>query len=101
MYKLLSQRNRRDSLFTYYLDLLIICRIKQCTEITMSDLLRTHHEMSHIQYYLQYAHQPLLFRDGANPGKNFFNGNCVHPLIITSPSSPYLITGVRLIPAVL
>ncbi|CAH0754923.1 unnamed protein product [Bemisia tabaci] len=43
-------------------------RIKQCTEITMSDLLRTHHEMSHIQYYLQYAHQPLLFRDGANPG---------------------------------
>lgn len=34
----------------------------------MEDLLTIHHEMAHIQYYLQYADQPLLFRDGANPG---------------------------------
>lgn len=43
-------------------------RIKQCTDITMRDLIVTHHEMGHIQYFLQYAHQPLVFREGANPG---------------------------------
>ncbi|XP_046681921.1 angiotensin-converting enzyme-like [Homalodisca vitripennis] len=43
-------------------------RMKQCTEVTMEGLLTTHHEMTHIQYYLQYAHLPYLFRDGANPG---------------------------------
>ncbi|XP_053621557.1 angiotensin-converting enzyme-like isoform X2 [Plodia interpunctella] len=42
-------------------------RIKQCTEVTMQDLISTHHEMAHIQYYLQYAEQPQMFRDGANP----------------------------------
>lgn len=47
-------------------------RIKQCTEVTMDDLFSTHHEMSHIQYYLHYADQPYLFREGANPG-NYFN----------------------------
>lgn len=35
----------------------------------MKDLLTSHHEMAHIQYYLQYSHQPYLYRDGANPGK--------------------------------
>ncbi|XP_075230868.1 angiotensin-converting enzyme-like isoform X2 [Lycorma delicatula] len=43
-------------------------RMKQCTEVTMTDLLTTHHEMTHLQYYLQYSELPLLFRDGANPG---------------------------------
>lgn len=47
---------------------IILFRIKQCTTVSMEDLLTTHHEMAHIQYYLQYADQPLLFRDGANPG---------------------------------
>ncbi|KPJ07994.1 Angiotensin-converting enzyme [Papilio machaon] len=46
-----------------------VCRrIKQCTEVTTQDLVSTHHELAHIQYYLQYADQPQLFRDGANPG---------------------------------
>ncbi|PSN37551.1 Angiotensin-converting enzyme [Blattella germanica] len=39
-------------------------RIKQCTTVTMDDLLTIHHEMAHIQYYLQYADQALLFREG-------------------------------------
>ncbi|XP_023289186.1 angiotensin-converting enzyme-like [Orussus abietinus] len=43
-------------------------RIKQCTRVTMEDLLSTHHEMAHIQYYLQYKDQPLLFRNEALPG---------------------------------
>uniref|UniRef100_A0A915K016 Angiotensin-converting enzyme n=1 Tax=Romanomermis culicivorax TaxID=13658 RepID=A0A915K016_ROMCU len=43
-------------------------RIKMCTEIEMNDLITIHHEMGHVQYYLNYAQQPFLFRDGANPG---------------------------------
>jgi len=42
--------------------------IKMCAETSMSDLITIHHEMGHIEYYLQYAHQPLVFRQGANPG---------------------------------
>lgn len=41
-------------------------RIKMCTDITMDDLLTIHHEMGHIQYYLQYKDQPISFRGGAN-----------------------------------
>ncbi|KAG5343211.1 ACE enzyme, partial [Acromyrmex heyeri] len=44
------------------------CRIKQCTRVTMEDLLSTHYEMAHLQYYLQYKDHPLLFRNEAIPG---------------------------------
>ncbi|XP_077996678.1 angiotensin-converting enzyme-like [Glandiceps talaboti] len=43
-------------------------RIKMCTVVTMQDLLTIHHEMGHIQYYLQYKHLPVIYRGGANPG---------------------------------
>ncbi|XP_020279066.1 angiotensin-converting enzyme-like isoform X2 [Pseudomyrmex gracilis] len=43
-------------------------RIKQCTRVTMEDLLSTHYEMAHLQYYLQYKDHPLLFRNEAIPG---------------------------------
>ncbi|XP_052094708.1 uncharacterized protein LOC127730371 [Mytilus californianus] len=43
-------------------------RIKMCTDITMEHLVTIHHEMGHIQYYLQYRDQPVVYRDGANPG---------------------------------
>lgn len=35
----------------------------------MEDLITVHHEMGHIQYDQQYAHQPAVYRGGANPGK--------------------------------
>lgn len=34
----------------------------------MDDLITVHHEMGHVQYFLQYQNQPVSFRDGANPG---------------------------------
>lgn len=34
----------------------------------MEQLFTVHHEMGHIQYYLQYKDQPVGFRRGANPG---------------------------------
>ncbi|XP_067952220.1 angiotensin-converting enzyme-like [Watersipora subatra] len=43
-------------------------RIKQCTRRNMEDFVTVHHEMGHIQYYMQYAHLPISFRGGANPG---------------------------------
>jgi len=36
----------------------------------MDWLTTTHHEMGHIEYYLQYKDQPVQFRNGANPGKH-------------------------------
>lgn len=41
-----------------------------CTEINMEDLITIHHEMGHIEYFLQYKEQPLVYRDGANPGEH-------------------------------
>ncbi|XP_064087199.1 angiotensin-converting enzyme-like [Macrobrachium nipponense] len=43
-------------------------RIKQCTDVTMNDLITVHHEMGHVEYFLQYKHLPMVFRTGANPG---------------------------------
>ncbi|GAU87321.1 hypothetical protein RvY_00195-2 [Ramazzottius varieornatus] len=43
-------------------------RIKQCTEVTMEDFLTVHHEMGHVEYYLQYKDLEVPFRRGANDG---------------------------------
>ena len=61
-------------------------RIKQCTRVNMEDFITVHHEMGHIQYFLQYKNRPLVYREGANSGKNlkffstfrnsFFNVYC-------------------------
>ena len=42
--------------------------MKLCVKVNMEDLVTVHHEMGHIQYFMNYAKQPVLFRDGANPG---------------------------------
>ncbi|XP_047108995.1 angiotensin-converting enzyme-like [Schistocerca piceifrons] len=34
----------------------------------MEDLFTAHHEMGHIQYFLQYKDQPFIYKEGANPG---------------------------------
>lgn len=34
----------------------------------MEQLFTVHHEMGHVEYYLQYKDQPVSFRRGANPG---------------------------------
>ncbi|XP_069883830.1 angiotensin-converting enzyme isoform X2 [Dipodomys merriami] len=43
-------------------------RIKQCTTVNMEELVVAHHEMGHIQYFMQYKDLPVAFREGANPG---------------------------------
>lgn len=43
-------------------------RIKMCTEIDTHYLYVVHHELGHIQYYLQYEKQATPFRGAPNPG---------------------------------
>jgi hypothetical protein len=46
----------------------------------MDHLFTAHHEMGHVQYFIQYRDQPLVYKEGANPGTNhkhfisFFTG---------------------------
>lgn len=40
-----------------------------CTQVNMKDFITVHHEMAHVQYFLNYKKQPKVYRDGANPGK--------------------------------
>ncbi len=51
-----------------------------CTE----DLVTIHHEMGHIQYFLQYKNQPVVFREGANPGFH----EAIGDLLALSVSTP-------------
>ena len=37
-------------------------RIEMCGDQTMETLLTAHHEMGHVQYYMNYHHQPPIFR---------------------------------------
>ena len=39
-----------------------------CTTITQEDFVTIHHEMGHIQYFMNYRNQHWVFRNGANPG---------------------------------
>ena len=39
-------------------------RIRMCSKINFDDFLTVHHELGHIQYFMQYAHQPIGYRDG-------------------------------------
>lgn len=50
----------KECIFCYF-------RIKQCTQITVEDFVNSHHEMTHIQYYMQYSGQPFVYREGPNP----------------------------------
>lgn len=37
-----------------------------CTEVAADNLQTIHHEMGHIEYFMQYRRQPTVFRTGAN-----------------------------------
>ncbi|CAG7835512.1 unnamed protein product, partial [Allacma fusca] len=59
-------------------------RIKMCTSVNQDDLVIVHHEMGHIEYFMQYTDQPIIFRDGANPGFHEAIGDCM-ALSVTTP----------------
>lgn len=72
---------------------IIFLRIKQCTRVTMGDLETAHHELGHIQYYLQYQHLPAVYREGANPGFH----EAVGDVIGLSVSTPKHLTKIGLL----
>ncbi|XP_033759589.1 uncharacterized protein LOC117341835 [Pecten maximus] len=58
-------------------------RIKMCTNVSVDTFQVIHHEMGHIQYYLQYKDQPSVFRRGANPGFHEAVGDVVAMSVLT------------------
>jgi peptidyl-dipeptidase A len=53
-------------------------RVKACLTPTEEDLYTIYHELGHVYYYLSYASQPYLFRDGANDGFHEAIGDTVN-----------------------
>jgi len=58
-------------------------RIKQCTDKTLSNLQTVHHEMGHIQYFMEYSGQPTVYRDGGNPGFHEAIGDLIALSVVT------------------
>ncbi|KAL8605177.1 hypothetical protein ACOMHN_031118 [Nucella lapillus] len=59
-------------------------RVKMCTEVNEGYFYVIHHEMGHIEYYLLYKNQPIVFKDGANPGFHEAVGDTI-ALSVTTP----------------
>ncbi len=70
-------------------------RIKTCLAPTEEDLYTIYHELGHVYYFISYAQQPFLFRDGANDGFHEAIGDSVN-LSVT----PAYLARIGLIPAV-
>ncbi|KAA0203833.1 hypothetical protein HAZT_HAZT000945, partial [Hyalella azteca] len=69
-------------------------RVKMCTDITMEDFIKAHHEMGHIQYDMLYKNQPFIFRDGANPGFH----EAIGDVVALSASTPQHMRALGLLP---
>lgn len=59
-------------------------RIKMCTSMNREHFRTVHHEMGHVQYYMLYKNQPVVFREGANPGFHEAVGDTI-ALSVSSP----------------
>ncbi|KAK4008639.1 hypothetical protein OUZ56_013772 [Daphnia magna] len=60
-------------------------RIKMCTTVTQEDFVTVHHEMGHIQYFMNYRNQHWVFRNGANPGFHEAIGDTI-ALAVSTPA---------------
>ena len=49
----------------------------------MDDLVTVHHEMGHIEYFMQYTNEHFIFRDGANPGFHEAIGDALALAVVT------------------
>ncbi|KAJ8984247.1 hypothetical protein NQ317_007479 [Molorchus minor] len=68
-------------------------RIKMCTKVTYEDLIIAHHEMGHIQYFMQMEDQPFMFRE---PPNRAFN-EAIGDLITLSVATPNHLPGINLL----
>jgi len=70
-------------------------RIKMCIRVTRSQFTTVYHELGHDFYNLAYAHQPFLFRRGADEG--FHEG--IGDFIALSATSPGYYKQIGIVPA--
>ena len=71
-------------------------RIKMCTTITHADLITAHHEMGHIEYFMEYKDLPFVFREAANPGFHEAIGDTM-ALAVNTPTH---LRGIGLLPPI-
>lgn len=69
-------------------------RIKMCTTVNQRNFETIHHEMGHIQYFIQYKDQPITFRNGANPGFH----EAIGDLMALSVMTPNHLKKINLLP---
>jgi peptidyl-dipeptidase A len=70
-------------------------RVKMCLQPNEEDLFTVYHELGHVYYFMSYAQQPYLFRDGANDGFHEAIGDTIN-LSVT----PGYLAKIGLVPAV-
>jgi len=70
-------------------------RVKMCLQPNEEDLFTAYHELGHVYYFMSYAQQPYLFRDGANDGFH----EAIGDTIVLSVTPGYL-AKIGLVPAV-
>ena len=70
-------------------------RVKACLTPSAEDLYTIYHELGHDYYFLSYAKQPYLFRDGANDGFHEAIGDTIN-LSVT----PAYLASIGLVPKV-
>ncbi|XP_077562194.1 angiotensin-converting enzyme-like [Haemaphysalis longicornis] len=58
-------------------------RIKMCTDPSVEDLRTVHHEMGHVEYYMQYKNLHVLHREGANEGFHEAVGDLISLSVMT------------------
>ncbi|CAL1545972.1 unnamed protein product [Lymnaea stagnalis] len=58
-------------------------RIKMCAEVNLESFRTVHHEMGHVEYYMAYADQPTVFREGANPAFHEAVGDTVQLSVLS------------------
>jgi len=71
-------------------------RVKMCAEMTLDNLQTIHHELGHVAYFMQYRHQPALFRTGANAAFHEAIGDTVTMSVMSPQHWTSVVLGRRL-----
>jgi len=71
-------------------------RVKMCAAVTVGDLQTIHHELGHVTYFMQYRHQPALFRTGANAAFHEAVGDTVTMSVMSPQHWTSVVLGRRL-----
>ncbi len=53
-------------------------------KVNSEDFVVVHHEMGHVEYYMSYKDQPVVFRTGANSGFHEAIGDTIALSVLTS-----------------